>query len=118
MTTQISDDTTGGVGHQVLVRPFWLSWFHTNELGGFDLLWPWWETACCHETGGRSITICAAVQADSEEAAKEVVLASFDVRPTHVQWRFCEPRPVNWEPFNDRFERDAWMSWPNPEVAP
>jgi hypothetical protein len=92
---------------------FWLSWYCLDgDMGKFELHSPWWISGT--RTDDDASTICAAVQAEDEEAAKEVVLASYDTRPTALEWRFCEPRMSGWTPFGDRFTRKEWMKWSPP----
>lgn len=98
---------------------FWISWFHTPELGAYELHSPWWVSGVRivadrfnFDEEVEHPTICAAVRADSEEAVKEAVLASYDKRPTDLEWRFCEPRDDTWTPFNGRFPKAGWMQWP------
>ena len=94
---------------------FWLSWYLTKEMGAFELESPWWVSGARVWQKGDEIwtddSIVAAVRAESEEAAKELVLASFDKRPEAIEWRFCEPRPDGWAPFSERFPRGDWMKW-------
>lgn len=89
------------------MKCFWLSWWHTDKDGTFELHSPWWRSGW----RGDDASVCAAVRAESEEAAKEIILASFDVRPVDLEWRFCEERPEDWSPFSDRFTRRDWMQW-------
>lgn len=98
---------------------FWISWFHTPAMGGFELHSPWWVSGSrevvnrlAFDEGHSEPTICAAVQADDEDGAKEAVVASYDMRPSNVEWRFCEPRADDWTPFNERFPKADWMTWP------
>lgn len=55
-------------------------------------------------------TICAAVQAENEEAAKALIVTAHDA-PVALEWRFCEERDSGWVPFSARFPRAAWMKW-------
>lgn len=91
-------------------KRFWLSWYHDAEnMGAFELNWPWWCTG--FDANDRE-TICAAVTAVDETAAKAGILASYDKSPNSIDWRFCEKRSDEWEPFSPRFPRAAWMQWP------
>ncbi len=95
------------------MKNFWLSWYATKLTGSYTLHWPWWYSgARLYLNGEQDPTICAAVQAESESSAKEIVLAAHDKRPEAIEWRFCEERPADWTPFCDRFERAEWMHWP------
>lgn len=99
----------------VMDKSFWLSWVAVEEHGPFTLHTPWWIS------GARLIakededieepTICAAVRAQSEEAAKEIIFAAHDTRPAEIEFRFCEPRPDDWAPFSGRFQKGEWMKW-------
>lgn len=92
------------------MKAFWISWYSTPEMGGWELHWPWWESGmrCCDE----ALTICAAVQATDEDAAKAVVRASYDNEPEHIEWRFVNAQAIDWSPFNERFRQAPWMRWP------
>jgi hypothetical protein len=89
---------------------FWISWYHHPDDGPFELHRPWWVSGFTMEEPQRD-TIVAAVQAESVEAAWEVIHQAYDTPPTRIETRFCEPldnRPV----FSDRFPRADWMKWP------
>lgn len=94
---------------------FWISWYGASD---FSLSSPWWVSGYradgADEAGEQrwTPTICAAVPAASEDEAREIVIASHDVRPGSLEWRFCEARTGS--PFSDRFRRATWMQW---EVA-
>lgn len=87
------------------MKSYWLSWWTTDEHGGFELHWPWWISGYRDDAS----SICAAVRAESEDAAREIVLASYDKRPGDVEFRFVEKRPDDWTPYNDRFKKGDWM---------
>ena len=108
-----------GLTLQQQVRPFWVSWVQKPELSEYELHSPWWTSGQAPHPDGTRFTICAAVMAESVEAAKNKILDAYDVRPTDLEWRFCEERPNNWTPFSERFPRAAWMRWPNaPDQRP
>lgn len=90
------------------LKPFWMSWWHHDRYGAFELHSPWWSSGF---RGDDATSICAAVLAEDEEAAREVVLASYDKRPDDVEWRFTEERPLDWSPFTSRFRKADWMKW-------
>lgn len=103
------------------MKNFWVSWFHKAELGGFELHSPWWVSGARvvadrfnFDEQREEPTLCAAVQAVDETAAREVVVSSYDRRPEALEWRFCEPRPDDWTPFSGRFQKQDWMRWPPP----
>lgn len=88
---------------------FWISWWAARADGSFELHSPWWFSG--YRTESES-SVCAAVIADSEEAAKEVILAAYDTRPSGLEFRFVEQKPDDWSPFNTRFRQRDWMQWP------
>lgn len=93
---------------------YWVSWTHLPSEGEFELWWPWWISG----TSGEGESVCAAVQAASEDEAKEAVMAAYDVRPAGLEWRFVEKRPAGWTPYGDRFAKAAWMpEWPGDPSA-
>lgn len=88
---------------------FWLSWIHTTQAGVLELHTPWWVSGYRDE----EVCICAAVVADSEEAAKALIVAAYDVTPAELEWRFCVEREPDWSPFCSRFPKADWMRWPS-----
>lgn len=98
------------------MKTYWISWI--GPVGGFELHWPWWISGYRLGDEEDTPTICAAVKAKNENAAKEVILASHDDKPKDIEWRFCNERPDGWEPFCDRFPRADWMQWPAPHQWP
>lgn len=91
-----------------MMNAYWLSWWMKEADGAFELHSPWWISG---ERPDGSRPVVAAVRAESEEAAKEAVMAAYDRRPAALEWRFCEPRPADWSPFGSRFPRAGWMQW-------
>lgn len=99
------------------MKSFWMSWYHTPELGGFELSSPWWKSGVrlvATESGEieEHPTICAAIRADHLEGAMDRVLTGYDVRPDDVEWRFFNEKPDDWSPFSERFPKADWMEWP------
>lgn len=95
------------------MKNWWVSWYGTAS--PFTLESPWWISGYrCDGIEGMSETptICAAIQAESEEDAKDIVLASHDTPPADLEWRFVFERPEGWSPYGDRFPRADWMRWP------
>jgi hypothetical protein len=92
------------------VRPFWLSWYHDGEvLGPFELHTPWWVSGY----RGYDETICAAVLAADEEAAREIVVGAYETWPKNgIEFRFVTLQEPGWSPFGDRFPGAEWMQWP------
>lgn len=108
----------------MLMRNFWISWYQpvTDDSTEFELHSPWWVSGYAPMPGTTRQDIedetaqwldmyCAAVQAESEDAAKEMIFACYDVRPPDLAFRFCEPRDVTWTPFCGRFPKADWMVW-------
>lgn len=94
----------------VTLKRFWLSWEHVTDGPTFELHSPWWVSG---ETfSGERQMICAAVLAQSEEAARKLIEASYDPGGAVAEWRFCNEREPDWTPFCDRFPRAKWMHWP------
>jgi hypothetical protein len=98
---------------------WWLSWYHDTDHGEFELHTPWWISG--YRFTPRADTIVAAVPADSEEAAWEVVRTAYDTPPEKIEQRFIhellddENHPNIREPWTDkdgRFPRADWMTWP------
>ncbi len=93
------------------MNKYWLSWYHSPEdNGSFTLLFPWWLTG---DAGGGVETICAAVKADSEEEAKQIIQDCYDTPQIFdvADWRFCDERVHIWTPFEARFPKSDWMVW-------
>lgn len=95
-------------------HPWWVSWYGNGE---FTYHGPWWCTGYAPNSNGEyTIPIfCAAVMADSEAGAQQVIRdAHDDPRDGIDSWRFTDLCPTHWEPFTGRFPRAAWMRWPWP----
>lgn len=91
---------------------YWLSWYHSALHGEFELHTPWWISGSRIQPW--SDTIVAAVQAESEEAAWEVVRNSYDNPPETLEKRFIDVLPDGKEPWTGpegRFPRADWMVW-------
>lgn len=92
-------------------KSYWLSWWQTRALGGFELYSPWWISGSRYD-GAQSI--CAAVRAASEDDAQRVVIHSYDKSPDEIEFRFVEEMKTGVSPFTDRFPRADWMRWDEP----
>lgn len=92
-------------------KAFWLSWYNVQSIETFELHRPWWISG--YRDSDDAETVCAAIIAPDEKRAKALILAAYDKPPKSVEWRFCEERPNDWTPFNDRFQRADWMRWPD-----
>jgi len=94
-------------------KRWWVSWFHDSAYGAFEIHTPWWWTS--------DTAICAAVMAPDEDGAREAIFSAYDTRPSSLPWRFVEPKPDGWAPWNidpgvegtSRFQPKDWMQWPD-----
>lgn len=92
-------------------KRYWLSWWTEPDPGQFELHTPWWISGA---RAGNAHSVCAAITATSEDAAREKITDSYDVPPASgLEWRFVDERPADWSPYCDRFERADWMQWPD-----
>ena len=89
------------------MKNWWISWYHKDEFSAFELHSPWWVSG----TTDDSATICAAVKAESWEAASDVIFECYDEPPRGIEFRFISERPADWCPFNERFQKADWMKW-------
>lgn len=90
-------------------KKYWMSWISDLDQP-FELHWPWWQSGS--DCNDRWI-ICAAIMAESEEAAWQILIDSHDEPDLATpERRFCNHKPDNWRPFCDRFPRADWMQWP------
>ena len=89
---------------------YWISWYSTNEMGGWELHRPWWISG--RRLPDEAATICAAIPADSEDDAKLQVEMAYDAPLKEIEWRFCKIQAEDWGPFSDRFPKADWMKWP------
>ena len=90
---------------------FWLSWYQPGDdprpltCPPNEAIRGWWVSG----TGDDKFSICAVVDAESEEAAKAAVRVDW---PEAEKWRFCEEKPRDWKP-GDRFVvregKDNWI---------
>jgi hypothetical protein len=96
------------------VRAWWISWYADPADGPFELHTPWWISGSTMEHVQRS-TIVAAVQAESEDDAWEVVREAYDADPKNLEERFCTEltdEKMPWERPGSRFQLADWMKWP------
>lgn len=94
-----------------MVARFWVSWFETKP-ATFEYHGPWWVSGEREDDG--ALTMCAAVQADNGDAAKDVITMAHDEPRIALEWRFVSPRADDWAPFCERFSKAPWMRWPWP----
>lgn len=99
-------------------KNFWLSWYHDQRFGEFELNSPWWISGYAWDHDDEELqTICAALRAKDENAVREKVYRSYDVRPAYLEFRFCELRDDDWIPWDVapgeqvRFPKADWMIW-------
>jgi hypothetical protein len=93
-------------------KNWWVSWWcPRDQLASFELHSPWWISGERIADGAQSI--CAAVQAATEDRAKALIGLSYDEPKDGdtIEWRFINEQPDDWSPFNDRFQRAHWMQW-------
>jgi hypothetical protein len=96
--------------------PWKVSWYDSKLSRAWEYCGPWWISG---ETGDGRRIFCAAVMAESAEAAKKVIADAHDEPLCYaaLDWRFCVEREDGWDPFSERFPRAAWMVWPFPTEA-
>ena len=89
---------------------WWLSW--EADTMDFEIHTPWWISGHAYfsDDTDREI-ICAAVAAKTEEDAKAYIIASHDDPPNDLNWKFCQEKEKDWNPFSDRFPCEEWMKW-------
>lgn len=88
---------------------YWISYYvPTNRLSDFELHSPWWISGFTCDEDRERTTIVAAIQAESEEAAIERFMASFDSNP-EAELRFIEA--FDGSPYSSRFQQADWMVW-------
>lgn len=88
-------------------KRWWISWY--SESSAFALWFPWWVSG--FDLLERDILV-AAVIADSEEEAKEIIFNAYDNRPADIEWRFLNELPEGASPYSDRFRPADWHVWP------
>lgn len=91
------------------MKKFWLSWWHVEKMGQFELHSPWWFTGY---RGDGAASVVAAVFAESTDAAMQTIREAYDRKDVQPAFRFCEEMSKSWTPFNGRFPRAEWMQWP------
>jgi len=91
------------------LRNYWISWYHEQHMSSGDMDFPHWCTGLrVHDDAN---TMVAAVQANNENAAKEIIYQAYTTRPNNIEWRFCDEFPRNESPYSERFPQAAWMKW-------
>lgn len=93
------------------LKNYWLSWYCASaDYGKFELHWPWWVSG--ERMSDNALTICAAVRAETPDDAMKIIENCYDA-PTRLEWRFCEVRAHDWQPYGGRFPKAEWMKWPD-----
>ena len=97
---------------------WWVSWYSPGKYGGFELHWPWWRTGWMYDENDEEVTIfVAAIRAESEDAAYELIAQAYDEPPTFTDEdkRFCNSLEgkdkMPWEHEGTRFPFGDWMTW-------
>lgn len=97
------------------MKNYWVSWYcPPNVMGKFELHSPWWVSG--FRMSDDAETVCAAIQAVSEDQARLKIVMSHDAdfvkwASEGIEWRFVNERPDDWTPYGDRFPSDDWMVW-------
>lgn len=93
---------------------FWMSFWLPNSVA-FEYKGPWWVSGHRFPRGldndYSEDSICAAVKAESERAAKELLLAGIEQPHQDVEWRFIEEKPADWSPYSGRFQKSEGVEW-------
>lgn len=93
---------------------YWISWYYLppKRAWGWEYHGPWWVSGV--RDADDAVTICAAVQAESEDDAMEAIYLAYDQRPENIDFRFVEDRGRDWNPLDlgGRFPAADWMVWP------
>lgn len=87
---------------------FWVSWYWTKKMGDFTLFCPWWIMGT---RGEDDHIVHAAVPAETEDEARNVVRLAYDKAPRSVEWRSCNEGDTP-EPYSERRPKAKWMKWP------
>ena len=100
------------------MNEYWISWYSVFEYtGSFELHSPWWVSGWSYDADeNEESIIVAAVRADSEEEAWEVVKQAYDTYPKKgFRERFIETfeegETKPWEREGGRFQLADWMEW-------
>lgn len=91
------------------MKNFWISWYCDQRFSPFCLHSPWWNSGW--RVQDDAATIVAAVQADDENGAKEIIYKAYDERPKEIEFRFCDEFPKDESPYSERFPKESWMKW-------
>lgn len=87
-------------------KHWWVSWYSKDP--AFALWFPWWVSGWTE--GGEDI-IVAALIADTQEAAVELVFEAYDTRPDALEFRFIDELEAGKSPYSERFPKADWHVW-------
>ena len=92
------------------MKKYWISWASITSINKFEMHFPWWVSGF---DGEGNVYICAAIIAANHNDAWNFVIGSYNTNKAFfIERRFCIEKSDSWSPFNDRFQRAAWMLWP------
>lgn len=89
------------------MHSYWISWYHAPNFSAFELRSPWWISG--ERAADNAQSICAAIKANNEKEAHEMIYKCYDLPPNKIEFRFCEIKHNDWSPFGDRFPKSSWM---------
>jgi hypothetical protein len=93
------------------MKNFWISWYCPID-EPFMLNFPWWISGWCYDKNDDEIDIiCAAIKAEDEKAAKEIINSCYDKYQHNLNFRFVSERDDDWIPYGDRFQKADWMNF-------
>lgn len=90
---------------------YWVSWWHRESMGNFNLHSPWWSTGRVQLDGDVYISISALIQCEEGDIL-DVIRRSYEIKSFNyllgclINWRFVIPKPEGWRPPKDRFPID------------
>ena len=90
---------------------YWISWWHNEKYGPFELHSPWWVSGERGEDEHTEWSVCAAIKAKNEHDARSIILKCYDSLPDDLEFRFCTEFAQDKSPFSERFPKAEWMKW-------
>lgn len=91
------------------LKKYWISWYHEQCFSPFEIDTAFWSTGW--RVSDYAETICAAIYATSQTNAYDTIIKSYDEKPDIIDFRFCEKKPRNWTPYDERFYQASWMTF-------
>ena len=90
---------------------WWVRWSHGSLVRPLRAL-----PCCCWQSGstmsGSIDYYVAALHAPTAEVAKQRIRACYEQRDrSGILFSTCDPKPVGWSPFCNRFPRERGMRW-------